>query len=462
MEPALLSNRYQIVRPIGTGELTRVLQAWDRLADRPVAIKIPIGQFATDKAFLVRLEREAVALAGFTHPNVAAVHTVERDAGFVVAELVDGASLGDMLAGRGPLPPRGAARLTGTVCAALAAAHAQGIVHGHLTPSNVLLTVDGQVKLTDFRLAHAARPLAGAADPAADLRALGRLLAAMLTGRQPADGEPVRLGPEVPAGLAAIVARADGPERPYRLAAEVGRDLDRFLASVRPGAGPADQRDMPLAHDAPAAVVASPAADLVTSPTGSGSRQLRAARGVARPSARRRRIRTVAAGLVGASVVVGGVVAGGRLLDRGPGGAAAGVGQATVAPPSTVVRAPTTSRPQPATSTSTATSRAPATTVQPTIAALAAAATVTSRPTATTGRMVGPGQRIVPDVVGLHPQQAAHVLAQAQLGMQSLLVQIRDPDQVRRVIAQQPPVGQVVSAGSKVTVLVGTIRPTSL
>lgn len=388
------------------------------------------------------------------------MHTVERDAGFVVAELVDGASLGDMLAGRGPLPPRGAARLAGTVCAALAAAHAHGIVHGHLTPSNMLLTVDGQVKLTDFRLAHAARPLAGAADPAADLRALGRLLAPMLTGRQPADGEPVRLGPDVPAGLAAIVARADGPERPYRLAAEVGRDLDRFLASVRPGAGPADQRDMALAHDALAAVVAAPAADLASSPT--GSRRLRAARGAARPSARRRRVRTVAAGLVGASVVVGGVVAGGRLLDRGPGGAAAGVGQAMAAPPSTVVRATTTSRPQPATSTSTATSRAPATTVQPTIAAPAAAATVTSRPTATTGRMVGPGRRIVPNVVGLHPQQAAHVLAQAQLGMQSLLVQVRDPDQVRRVIAQQPPVGQVVPAGSEVTVLVGTIRPTSL
>ncbi len=459
MDPEPLSHRYQIVRPIGTGDTTRVLEAWDRLANCPVAIKIPIGQFANDKAFLLRLEREVAALAGFTHPNIAAVHTVERGAGFVVAELVDGASLGDMLAGRGPLPPLGAARITAQVCAALAAAHARGIVHGHLTPTNVLLTVDGRVKLTDFRVAHAARPLASTADPAADLRALARLLAAMLTGGQPADGEPVRLGPEVPPGLAVIVARADDPEHSYRSAAEVGQDLDRFLASVGPAAAPADQHDTPLAHDAPDALATAipfRSTDLVSSPT--GSRQLRAARGVA-PSRRRRGL-AVAAGLVGASLLVCGAVAGVTLRDREPGGAVAS--QATAAPSPTLIPATTTSRPRPATSMSTATSRAPTTTAQPAIAPPATAATVTSRPTATTSQMVDPGQRTVPNVVGLHPQQAADVLAQAQLGTQILLVLVRDPERVQRVITQQPPAGQVVPTGSEVTVMVGTIRPTSL
>ncbi|HZC99799.1 MAG TPA: protein kinase [Actinomycetes bacterium] len=466
MDPGLLSNRYQIVRPIGTGDTTRVLEAWDRLAERRVAVKVPIERLANDKVFLLRLEREVAALAGFTHPNIAAVHTVERGggAGFVVAELVDGASLRDLLASRGPASPTRAAQLAATVCAALAAAHARGIAHGHLTVANVLLTLDGQVKLTDFRLAQAAQPMASAPDPAADLRALGRVLAAMLTGVEPADGEPVRLGPAVPAGLAAIVARADDPERPYSSAAEVGRDVDRFLAAVRPHAA-AERRGMPVAPDATdvqTTAVASPAAELVSS--SAEPAQLPVARGIALPLTRRRGL-AVAVGLVAAGLIVGGVAA---VTPPGhqPGGAAVDVGQAKAVAPSTMVRATTTSRPRPATSTSgasgtvtsTVSSRAPTATAPPTGAAPAAPppATVASRPTATTG------QRSVPNVVGLHRKQAADVLAEARLGMQLVPVSIRDPSQVQRVVAQRPLAGEVVPAGSVVTVLVGTIGPTSL
>jgi eukaryotic-like serine/threonine-protein kinase len=469
MDPRLLSNRYQIVRPIGTGDTTSVLAARDRLANRPVAIKVPIGQLANDKAFLLRLEREVAALAGFGHPNVAAVYAVERggDAGFVVVELVDGASLGALLAGRGPLPPAQAAQLAATVCAALAAAHARGIVHGHLTAANVLLGVDGQVKLTDFRIAQAAQPMASAPDPGADLRALGRLLAAMLTGVVPADGEPVRLGPQVqvPAGLAAIVARTEDPERPYRSAVEVGRDVDHFLASVGPEAAQAQQPAMPLAPDATGvAVLAAPVpsrpAELVPSPA--GSRRLRVAGGAAPAPPRRRRGLAVAAGLVGAGLLVGGAVTAVTRLDREPDGATGGVGQATAAPPSTVVRATTTSGPRPATSTSASAASTAASTVTSQASATTTPSAVTPQPTATTGQVLGPGQRIVADVVGLRPEQAAEVLAQAQLGMRSLLVLVRDPAQVQRVIAQQPTAGQVVPVGSEVTVLVGTLTSVRL
>jgi beta-lactam-binding protein with PASTA domain len=75
--------------------------------------------------------------------------------------------------------------------------------------------------------------------------------------------------------------------------------------------------------------------------------------------------------------------------------------------------------------------------------------------------VVGPGQRIVPDVVGLHRQQAADVLAQAQLGTRMVPIQVRDAGQVQRVVAQRPSAGQVVPAGSAVTVLVGTRKPTA-
>jgi serine/threonine-protein kinase len=453
MNPPLLSNRYQTVRPIGTGDRTRVLEAWDRLTGRAVAIKLPIGQLAHDKAFLLRLERELPALAGFTHPNVAAVLAVERggDTGLVVVEFVDGASLGDMLADRGPMPPARAAQLAATVCAALAAAHARGIVHGHLTEANVLLAVDGQVKLTDFRIAKAAEPLAGAPDPAADLRALGRLLAVMLTGRGHVDGEPVRLDRTVPEGLAAIVARANDPVEPYRSAAEVGRDLDRFLATIRPDAIQTEQPAPVVSDSTDPLIAATPSGSaLVLAP-----RPLRDAGGAAAARSRRRRALAVAAGLIGAGLVAGGAVTAAMRLDREPNGSTVGVGQAVAAPASSVRT--TTSGPRPATGTST--SLASTTTVPPTTAppATAPSPAVASPPTATTGQVPDPGQRTVPDTVGLRQERAAKVLARVQLSMQSSLTPVSDRAQVNRVVAQQPAAGEVVPAGSQVTVLVGTL-----
>jgi eukaryotic-like serine/threonine-protein kinase len=450
-----LSNRYQNVRPIGTGALTTVLQAWDRETGRAVAIKVPIGQLAHDKVFLLRLERELAAMAGFTHPNVARLLAVERggEGGFVVGELIEGGSLAGILAARGPLPPAQAAQLAATVCAALAAAHAHGIVHGHLTPANVLLAVDGQVKLTDFRVAKAAEPLPSAPDPGADLRALGRLLAAMLTGREPAEGEPIRLERTVPAELAATVSRAVDRVEPYPSATEIGCDLDRFLATIHPDAIRTEHRPPSAASDTTDPLIdsaPSPSTALVASPA--ASPRLRDAGDAAPAPTRRRRGLAVAAGLIGAGLLVAGTVTAVMRLDREPNGAALDVGQAMAAPPSTVP-ATSTSGPQ---STST-TSRASATTAT-TIAAPAA----TSRPTATTGRVLGPGQRIVPDVRGLHRERAADVLAQAQLGMESSPFPVRDPGQVQRVVAQQPAAGEVVRTGSRVTVLVGTMKPSSL
>jgi beta-lactam-binding protein with PASTA domain len=75
--------------------------------------------------------------------------------------------------------------------------------------------------------------------------------------------------------------------------------------------------------------------------------------------------------------------------------------------------------------------------------------------------VVGPGQRIVPNLVGLHRQRAADVLTHVQLGIRMVPMRVGDSDKVQRVIAQQPSAGQVVPAGSSVTVLVGTRRPTA-
>jgi tRNA A-37 threonylcarbamoyl transferase component Bud32 len=452
MDQGLLANRYEVVRPIGTGDTTRVLEAWDRLAGRRIAVKVPIGRLASDAAFLERLQREVAALAGFSHPNVAAVHAVQRDGhtGFVVTELVDGSSLREMLAARGPLPPAGAARIAVQVCATLLAAHQRGLTHGGLTTANILLAIDGRVKLTDFRLAQAARPTA-ANDPAADLRALGRCLGAMLTGRETGVEQPPRLGPEVPAELAAIVAGTVGVSgRGYRSAADLVGDLDRFLDTVGPGAAATGQPDAAPARHPPAvaAAASSTAAQPVPS-LASGLPDHPASSVAAAPRARRRGGLLAAAALVGAGLVLVGAVVAVGLLGGEPTRPAA---SQALAPPSSAIPATTTSQPTAgrAPSTTAATTTAPPTTTRP--------STGISRPATTPGQVVASGQ-IVPNVVGLHREQAADVLAQARLRAQILLFPVGDPAQVQRVIAQQPSAGQVVPAGSEVMVLVGTKRP---
>jgi serine/threonine protein kinase len=452
MAPEVLGNRYEVGRPIGRGATTRVLEAWDRQEQRHVALKVLIERLAADEGFLERLEREARTAAGLTHPNIAAVHAVGADSQFrfVVTELVAGPSLGDMLAGRGPLPPVGAARVAANVCAALAAAHRCGVAHGHLTLANVLLGIDGQVKVTDFGLAQAARPAAAGGDPAADLQGVGHCLAAMLTGREPVADGPIGLGSEVPAELAAIVLRAAGDlEGGYRSAADLGHDLDRFLASVRDGAASTAQPDLAPRHDRSTvvALAGSPATELVPV-MAAEPRDRRVPSAVRPPPADRRRRLTLTAGLVGVGLVMVGVAG---LLGRQPPGP---IANQALAPPSTAIPVTTTSQ--------STTSRAPATTPSPSTTRTGTASPpLTARQPTTTGQVVGPGQRIVPDVVGLHRQHAADVLAQAQLGTRMVPIQVSDSGKVQRVVAQQPSAGQVVSARSAVTVLVGTRRPTA-
>jgi eukaryotic-like serine/threonine-protein kinase len=472
----LLSNRYGVVRSIGTGAITEVLEALDRVTGARVAIKVPIGRFKNDRTLLVRLEREIAALAGFQHPNVAMVHAVERqgDTGFVVTELVDAPSLRQVLAVRGRLSPARAARAAVGICAALASAHTRGIVHGHLTLDNVLMTGDGRVKVTDFRLAEAARPFARAPDPAIDLRALGRCLTAMLTGTEPSGRGPVHLGPDIPTELAAIVRLATGnPPDSYGSAAAIGRDLDRFLATVRPNVLPVDgraaavPRDAPFpaaAHDAPtpgvgqdtpfpAAAQHAPAPAAAPEPPGAVTAMTAElvpvpvaaptpgrGRHGAVGSQRRRRGLVVVACLVAAALAVGAsMVATQRSGDR-PGTTVADL----AAPPPPTSGLPAT------------TGRTPATTRVPTTAkarATPVASPPTTSPTSTTTRR--PGQRTVPKVVGLHRQQASRMLQQAGLTARISVVPVKDASQIQRVIAVQPAAGTVVPTGSVVTLVVG-------
>jgi hypothetical protein len=224
-----------------------------------------------------------------------------------------------------------------------------------------------------------------------------------------------------------------------RSAAELRHDLNRFLASVHQGAPSTAQPDVASGHDRSTVVAVACPGRRATGPPGRLRRQATATPSAPptdpnrRPSrgrpGRGRRSRTARPPATRA----GHQPRLGAGLDRDPGDHDQPVdhqpGTGHTASPSTTLTG--TSPP------------------------------ATTRQTTTTSQAVGPGQRIVPDVVGLHRQQAADVLAQAQLGTQVVPTQVSDSGQVQRVVAQQPSAGHLLPAGSEVTVLVGTRRPTA-
>ncbi|MDX2092789.1 MAG: serine/threonine-protein kinase [Kofleriaceae bacterium] len=146
-------ERYQLDRKIGGGGMGEVWAAWDPKLRREVAVKLVRPDRADDGKERARLLREAQALARLTHPNVVAVHDVGEIDGevFIATELVTG----DTLATRGgaSVDWKVIVGLYAQAARGLAAAHAAGLVHRDVKPSNLLLGVDGRVRVADFGLA---------------------------------------------------------------------------------------------------------------------------------------------------------------------------------------------------------------------------------------------------------------------------------------------------------------------
>ena len=134
----------------------QVWRATDTTLGRQVAIKILPDAFAADHERLARFEREAKTLASLNHPNIAAIHAVEKSANVyaLVMELVEGEDLSQRIA-RGAIPLDEALPIAKQIADALEAAHEQGIVHRDLKPANIKVRPDGTVKVLDFGLAKA-------------------------------------------------------------------------------------------------------------------------------------------------------------------------------------------------------------------------------------------------------------------------------------------------------------------
>lgn len=215
----LLGDRYRLVERIGAGGMAEVWRAADERLGRDVAVKLFRDEAGTDVA---RNQDEVRTLARLSHPGLVGVYDVGETGrddglpgqrGFVVMQLVDGGTLGEVLAGGQRLAHREIAHIGGQVADALAYVHGEGIIHRDVKPGNVLLSQDGRALLADFGIARlvdatsrhtrtgdtigtpayfAPEQVAGeAVGPASDVYALGLVLLECFTGRREYDGTAV-------------------------------------------------------------------------------------------------------------------------------------------------------------------------------------------------------------------------------------------------------------------------------
>ncbi len=291
-----LFGPYRLEALLGRGGMGEVHRAVDTVIDRVVALKRLAPHLAADTEYQSRFRRESHAVARLRDPHVIPIHNYGEIDGrlFIDMRLVDGENLADLLTREGGLPPARAVDLVAQVASALTAAHAEGIVHRDVKPSNVLITGTDFVYLVDFGVAQTSTVTSavnltktgatvgtldymaperfggGPTDHRVDVYALGCLLFQTLTGRKPFPGDglptmiyahltlppprPSEEVPELPAALDAVVARgmAKEPEHRYPTAAA--------LAAAARGALPRtpEPRSFPGLGDGPTEVVQRP------------------------------------------------------------------------------------------------------------------------------------------------------------------------------------------------------------
>jgi serine/threonine protein kinase/DNA-binding CsgD family transcriptional regulator len=216
--PPRLQDRYRLVEQLGKGGMGLVFRARDEMLDRDVAIKFIAPERVSGAEASARFLREARAVARLSHPNIMTLHDVGQEEGwhYLVLEHIAGKNLHALMVERGgPLPVRETLQAMRGALRALAYAHAQGIVHRDIKPENIMVTPDGQVKVTDFGLAMAQGDVrltqegmiigtvmymapelvhGDPADSRSDLYAVGAVLYELLTGQPPfTGGEPLAI-----------------------------------------------------------------------------------------------------------------------------------------------------------------------------------------------------------------------------------------------------------------------------
>jgi serine/threonine-protein kinase len=295
-----ISDRYELGDRLGSGGMSTVYRATDRVLERTVAVKILAEHLSDDDKFVARFRREALAVARLIHPHIVQVYDtgVDRDRHYIVMEYVEGRSVAQLLQSKGALGPETAVEIGTQACAGLEYAHRQGIIHRDVKPGNLMViggpagrrsrrdssaheppTGEMTIKLTDFGIARATaqtrltqvgsvvgtaaylapeQARGEEATPAADVYALGVVLYQVLTGRLPWEGStlaelairrenerplaPTSYDPDVPETLSRAVLRSleGDPAARYSSAGQLATALEDGIAGREPST-PADE-----------------------------------------------------------------------------------------------------------------------------------------------------------------------------------------------------------------------------
>lgn len=288
----VIGGRYRVNSRIASGGMGQVLRALDTVLGRTVAIKVLSSDLASRPGFVERFRAEAQTVAQVSHPNIVQIHDWGETGStyYMVMEYVRGKNLREILATRGRLELGHACRLMIEILEALDAAHARGLVHRDVKPENVMVTVDGRVKVADFGLARLVeRPtLTGGllgtvayvapeqargetVDRRTDLYSAGCLMYELFTGSIPFEGDaaqilyrhlnervprPSELRPEIPESIDRIVQKATEPsvEARYSSAAEM-RDELRSAAADLPASPPLAELSGELTSEIPSEIL---------------------------------------------------------------------------------------------------------------------------------------------------------------------------------------------------------------
>ena len=274
----LLNQRYELVAQQGSGGMSVIYRALDRMLGRMVAIKILRPNLTKDPAFLEKFQQEARSVAIMSHPNIVTVHDVGNDGStyYIVMEMIEGNDLKKLIKTRGALPFDKALEYGIQICAGLGFAHRSKLVHADVKPQNILINQEGVLKVTDFGIAQAytdtmpqtrsevvwgsphyfapEQARGEKPSPASDVYSIGVVLFEMFTGRLPYVGSSQRelalahiqasvpqaneFNPDLPDDLSNVIAKvmSKRPNDRYKHADQLGHILQQVRERSRQSA----------------------------------------------------------------------------------------------------------------------------------------------------------------------------------------------------------------------------------
>ena len=271
---AVLDGRYKIEKVIGMGGMAVVFKAEDIAAKKTVAIKLLREDTAQEEESVKRFINESKAVSMLSHPNIVKIYSVSvrEDLKYIVMEYIEGITLKTYMQKKRVMKVDEILKCAGQILNALDHAHSKGIVHRDIKPQNIMLTRNGQIKVTDFGIAKlpnaetvtmtdkaigtvyyiSPEQASGKAiDSRSDLYSLGVTMYEMATGELPFDADspvsvalmqvndkpvpPKEINPEIPTGLQQIIANAmeKDPDERYQNAREMQSDIAELRKNPR-------------------------------------------------------------------------------------------------------------------------------------------------------------------------------------------------------------------------------------